>query len=390
MLILVAAPLLMVTGGCTPGQDGGDRIAADAPPDSASHELRNVFRVSRLTDSVSITRVTDIQFLSGGNLVIDHAETSRRLLELDPAGQLIRQIGGAGRGEGQFTEISRFVVTPDDSLHVYDDRLTRRQVFARDASGWWHVRTSDAERNLSDLFIADHPLSVYPAPGVGYRTLFENEFFYSDTTHRFYRFLSETGYGLNYTGSRQLMRPVQDAVVTRTGQDLKVDWSARFRAAWYCYRPATGEVLYISNTSPDIRLLDWDGGERVTGRLPHEKVPMNRQAVQGYLDRVSGSYPEERMDRIRSRYLEHEPLFRHIFLDGDRIWVRLTRSDAGAPQWMVTDLGGTVLAAFRQPPDFEAMAVRNGRLYGIQRVDEEPHLAAFELEPAAPGVFAQR
>lgn len=387
--LLLAAMLMLGAGGCW-SNTGEPREIAPSPPDTATHQLKNIFRVSRLSDSVTLSRVTDIQFLSGGNLVIDHAANSGRLLELDPSGNLLHIIGGAGREEGRFADISRFVVTPDDSMHVFEEQLTRQQVFARDTSGWRHKRTLDAERNLSDLFIADYPLAIYPSADQGYRAIFENEFFYSDTTHRFYRFIAETDVDLGYAGDRRLMRPVQDAVVTRTGSDLSVDWSTRFHAAFYRYRPTTGDVLYVTNTSPKIRLLGWDGGVRVSGLLPHEEVPLNRQAVQAYLDRISDTYPEERKQRIRARYLDHEPYFQQLFLDGNRIWVRLSRSDPEAPEWLVTDLEGNIHTAFRHPDNFEALGVHNGRLYGIQTIDEEPYLAAFEPAPAKPRRTAQR
>lgn len=360
----------------------GDRSTTTSPefPDRATHVLQPVFRTAEPDTGIFIDGVRMLRFLSDGSLLFKNGYGATRLLHMSPDGSLRHIIGRAGRGPGEFRHITGVSVTPGDSIFVYDRRNARQQVFARMPGGEWDLARAEPFAPDSDRkLIPEYPLELYPSERHAYLALMQNDISFNDTTSRFYRFIAGVDRNLRLDGGITLLRLAQDAAVYREGAGVSADWDDDYRRGFYFYRPETGDVVYLTNTSNEIRRLTPEGESRVSGRLPFEHRPNDLSEIRTWTENVSDSYPPERVERIRSRFLDIQPYYLDAFLDGDRLWVHSSRSDSTAPDWAVAGLDGELQAFFHGPESFHPLAVNGGRLYGELTVDEVDYLAAFAL-----------
>ena len=81
-------------------------------------------RVYSTEGKLDLHLVSDGLFLSDGSLAITNTGTSE-LLHLDTNGQLLRRIGGAGEGPGEFRSPTTLALGPGAAVWVYDRRLRR-------------------------------------------------------------------------------------------------------------------------------------------------------------------------------------------------------------------------------------------------------------------------
>lgn len=372
LICLTAALLLSACGGNT-----GSDLQPEFPA-AATHELKNVFRVSEPDSGLFLNSVQQMRFLSDGNFLFRNGYSATRLLEMSPDGSFQGFLGRQGRGPGEFIHLTGVVTDPWDSVYVYDRRNGRQQVFSRrDAGGWQLARVDPFKPDLSRELIPDYPMELFPSDEHAYLGLFRNNISFDDTTTRFYEFVAGVDQNLELTGEIQMLRLAQDAAVYREGAGVSTDWDDEYRRGFYLFRPETSEVVYVTNTSNEIRILRPDGEHRTAGYLPYERRANDLGEINRRLRTLSDTYDAERVERIRDKYLETEPYYLNMYLDGDRLWIRFSRSDSTAPDWAVTGLDGQVQALFRSPVNFQPLAADRGRLYGVQTLEEVPHLAAF-------------
>ncbi len=230
--------------------------------------------------------------------------------------------------------------------------------------------TPDSDREL----IPDYPLELHPSESHAYRAVIQNDISFNDTTSRFYRFIAGVDHNLRLAGEVNLLRLSQDAAVYRNGPGISTDWDDDYRRGFYFYRPESGDVIYVTNTSNEIRRLTPEGESRLIGHLPFEHRPNDLSDLS-----ISDSYDPERVDLIRSKFLDIQPYYLDAFRDDNRLWVHFSRSDSTAPDWAVTGLDGEIQAFFHGPESFRPLAVDGGRLYGELTVDEVDYLTAFVL-----------
>lgn len=144
-------------------------------PSEPTHQLRSIFKISELDNQHFISYITDIEFLSNGNIIMHNGRNSKHLLELDPNRELQNTIGRSGRGPGEFVTIDRFAVTPDDTLHVFDGDNKKHQVFAKSEAGEWELsRIIQLEVDSEKKFVLDFPLEVYESTENTYHVRYQN------------------------------------------------------------------------------------------------------------------------------------------------------------------------------------------------------------------------
>lgn len=373
-ICLAAALLISACGG-----DAGSDLQPEFPAE-ATHELQNVFRVSEPDSGLFLNSVQLMRFLSDGNFLFRNGYSATRLLEMSPDGKFQGFLGRQGRGPGEFIHLTGVVTDPWDSVYVYDRRNGRQQVFSRrEAGGWQLARVEPFKPDLSRELIPDYPKQLFPSEEHAYLGHFRNDISFDDTTNRFYEFVAGVDQNLELSGEIRMLRLAQDAAVYRDGPGVSTDWSDEYRRGFYFYRPESGEAVYVTNTSNEIRILRPDGESRTAGHLPYEHRANELSEINRRLRSLSDTYEAERVERIREKYLETEPYYHDMYLDGDRLWVRFSRSDSTTPDWAVAGLDGQVQAMFHSPENFQPLAVDRGQLYGVQTLEEVPHLTAFAI-----------
>lgn len=375
-LLSTLATLLLLTA-CSVDQPN---TSSPEFPGQVTHELQTVFRTAEPDTGIFINGVRLLRFLSDGSLLFKNGYGGTRLLEMSREGVLQHMIGREGRGPGEFRDITGLAVSPGDSLFVYDRRNARQQVFARTDSGSWSLaRAEPFERDADRKLIPEYPLELHPSETHAYRALMQNDISFNDTTSRFYRFIAGVDRDLRLDGEITLLRLSQDAAVYRPGASVSTDWDDDYRRGFYFFRPGGGDVIYLSNTSSEIRRLTPEGESRVTGHLPFEHRPNDLSELRRWTEMVSDSYDPERVDRIRSKFLDIQPYYMDAFLDGSQLWVHFSRSDSTAPDWAVAGLDGEIRAFFHGPENFTPLAVDGGRLYWVLAAGEVEYLASFAL-----------
>jgi len=351
-------------------------------PTSSTHELQEVVRIvddpSGIFFHISISQ---IEFLSNGNYIIRGGRNLKNVLEISQDGELVSTIGREGRGPGEFVSIDRILLTPGDSLYIYDQSLARHQLFVKIDDDWQLNRTLSFERQYDRIFNTDYPLKIFKEPGYndGYRALMTNLFSYSDTTNSFYYYVTDVDEDLVQSGDYDLLKFVQDAAVFRASWGATADWDNRFRRSFYLFNKQGSELIYINNWSNEIWTIDQNGSERLAGRLPFEHFPID-QSVNEYIDRIADVYESNRVRLIESKFLDHEPYYRNIYLDNDKLWVRFARENETDTEWAISTISGEIEAMFRNPENFDPLTVHNGRLYGLQYVNDVPNFVSYKLD----------
>jgi hypothetical protein len=142
-------------------------------PTSITHELQEVVRIVDHPSEIFFhNSVRQIEFLSNDNFIIRGGRNLKNVLEISPKGELVSTIGQEGRGPGEFVSIDRILVTPGDSLFIYDESLARHQLFVKIDGDWQLNRTLAFERQSDQVFNIDYPLKIFKTPS----EIFDDEF----------------------------------------------------------------------------------------------------------------------------------------------------------------------------------------------------------------------
>lgn len=351
-------------------------------PSTITHELQEVFRIVDEPWGIFFhNTVRQVEFLSNGNLIIRGGRSLNNVLEINQDGELVSTIGQEGKGPGEFASIDRILVTPGDSLYIYDESLARHQLFVKIDGDWQLNRALSLERQSDQAFNIDYPLKIFKTPSDNddYRALMTNFISSSDTTNSFYYYVTDVDKDLVQIGDIELLKFVQDAAVFRASWGASADWDDRFRRTFYLFNRQGSEPIYINNWSNEIWTIDQNGNEQLVGKLPFEHFPID-ESVNEYIERIADVYESDRVQLIESKFLDYEPYYRNIYLDNDKLWVRFARENETDPEWAVSTISGEIEAIFKNPENFDPLTVFNGRLYGIQQINDVPNLVSFELD----------
>ena len=351
-------------------------------PSVITHELQEVVRIVDEPWGIFFNNtVRQIEFLSNGNLIIRGGRSLNNVLEISQDGELVSTIGQEGKGPGEFVSIDRILVTPGDSLYIYDESLARHQLFVKIDGDWQLNRALPFERQSDQAFNIEYPLKIYktPSDNDSYRALMTNFISSSDTTNSFYYYVTDVDKDLVQVGDVELLKFVQDAAVFRASWGVATDWDNRFQRAFYLFNSQGAEPVYVSNWTNEIWAIDQNGSKQLAGRLPFEHFPTD-ESVNEYIERISDIYETERVQLIESKLLDYEPYYRNIYLDNDKLWVHFARENETDPEWAISTISGEIEAMFRNPDNFDPLTVHNGKLYGLQHVNDVPNLVSFKLE----------
>lgn len=115
-----AAALLGLTAACSPAEDPETQVAA------TESAVCTVEKVAQSPAEAELSNVYGLDVDSRGRI---YAIAAPGIAVFSPEGGLLRRIGKAGSGPGEFRHLINLQVLPGDSLLAFDSELNRVTVF---------------------------------------------------------------------------------------------------------------------------------------------------------------------------------------------------------------------------------------------------------------------
>jgi len=357
-------------------------------PEKSTLAAKKVFEISEPANGFFINSVKKIPLSRNGNLIVQNYP-DYRLYEITPKGSLVNIIGKKGRGPGEFLDIFRVFLAPNDTLHVYDFNNIRHQVLIKDSGGAWQwVREREFRDIQQTKMIEQIPIEVYVKPDGSVM----GKFWISpgssgiDTLTKNYHYVAHVNHNMAHQGEVSRLRPTGDIAILRSGNSTTQVVNIRFWKAFYLYDSKSNKVIYINNDSNEITEIDTLEHEVIKGYLPFERFVPDEKIINEEVD-YSKKFASQmkqnasKMERlIQEKLLPHEPFYRNIVLEDQKLWVNLARSDTSKPNWIITNLNGEVLEAFHGPVNISEVTINNGMLYGMmKKTDDISYLVGFEI-----------
>lgn len=324
----------------------------------------------------------DVLITNNGNLLVNDFNM-KSIMYLDEDGNLLQQIGREGRGPGEFSAVDRLLLTPEDSLHVFDRNNARQQVFAYSNGEWTFVREHSRKVEVSEYIRSTFPQFVFYADSELWGH-FRNDVSPSDTTTMYTGWISLIDHNLNSIGYKQLMRPLQEAVVIRERNSVIANTHPiGFRE--FLHSDSEGFLHSIRNDGNALSVFDINGDIRKAMDLPLEKRPLNADQVTEYLSFMRENYGRDTARLAEEKVLPHQPTVNDFIMDNEgRYWIQTPTTEPAKINWFAFEPDGTTLGRFSAINDSEEgtalfiYAIQNNRIFGLQYQEFEPSFVVFE------------
>ncbi len=333
--------------------------------------------------------IGEVEFLGNGSLLVEDNQTDEIRL-FDSTGTVIRVIGVAGRGPGEFRSVTTLTVTAGDTAYTYDRRLYRVSGF--DAAGGL-VRTFALSREDGGFgtlaldvwaFDSDHfllhrlsPWNATNAELLPRRDQRDVMLFALDGTGRVRtKPIRFTG-GYTIEGDHgDAWAPFSNEPIVAVGANRIVHSSAL--------------VYELTIRTPDlrpVRIVRWSGWPKP---LTEGAIQTVRAAVEANLEELLAQRPDLVQQLVEAQFSpnllpEMLPALGSALVDeGGRIWVARFRPRtelwSEEDSWHLLDPDGRPVARVELPPHSRLAAVRRDRVALIMRdsLDVE-HLRVFAL-----------
>ncbi len=362
----VAVALAVIASSACSGDSlqGDETWAVDGP----------VVDTRAIEDRLLLGDVADVALLRDGGLaVVDRA--LRRLVVVEPSGEVRFDVGGEGEGPGEFMSAER-VWSPDASrIRVYDDRSSRVTTFGVDGSLLKVVRLEPAGWRPS-LFLGELRdgrlvfTGVIPPPAR------------SDSEERLDSMqvgwfgpngddqgVLGLGRGMRRFGSS--LDPVSPVALGVAYGDSVV-FAAGLDAIVSVLHPTQAEIpVDVGLARPDP--------ETARARLAEE---LARRGQDGLVDRLADTRIGGEIPRIASLLVDDRGrLWVKPYDPGsDALWLRGGPRRTGGGEWMVFEPGGDRLARLVVPDRFTPTDVSGDLLAGFLRDSlDVPHPVAYRV-----------
>lgn len=375
MRISMRGTLPVLVAGAALAACSGD--ARRPPPPRGFTQYDAVVRVAT-PDSVEFTRVQAMDVDSRGNLyVADHTD----IAVLSPEAKLLRRLGRAGKGPGEFDDVSSVRVLPGDSVFAFDGGAARVTVFAPE---------SERPAHMLSLSTANYvfPYWVMPVSDGSLMGVFRAAYADSPRGRR-----RDTVRLLNPDASvavdSVLAFPEYEAVEVEQGpvggalfspfgqQTLLANAGDRVYTAW----TGSWQVEVYSARGKHLGT--------VHPQDPPQPLPVTGAEMDSVVTRMQRGGPFERQTIVRA--LEGAgrktwPLLDQMLVDDSgRIWMAPT-ARAGEPlHWAAFDEQGRRVGAFQTPARVKLHLIRGDVAYGVALDgDDVQHVVVYDLKPVHP------
>lgn len=333
-------------------------------PDKATHKLKQIFRIEEPAPGSFFINHPKVHIMEDGNLVIQNYP-DHQLYELTMDGELVQTIGRDGRGPSEFQETYWSFVVQGDSLHVFDPNNGRHQVLKKNNNGAWEwqrervyffMRQSKMESQMPGRIYQNKDGDLYGEFKVhpGSSAI--------DTLSKAYLYIAKIDRNLDQISENSRIRPGRDVAIVRNQQGAMNTSSSQFSRGFYNFDPHKNEVVYITNTSNEIIIIDSSGNEKVSGHLPFQRYPYDKGK-----SLHNAVLPPELKKIFESKLLKFESYYRNVILHEDQLWVNLALEDRSKPNWVVTSLTGEVMKSFKGPEHIVNARIKDDHLYGGEK-----------------------
>lgn len=318
-------------------------------------------------------RVTDARWTNSGQILIANSGSSE-IKVFDPEGVLVASLGRAGRGPGEFLQLSSVHPLPDGRLIAWDVGLRRASVFS--------ILGGFENTILFDPSLAGGQLEGVTA--AGFLVVTDQRYGGSGTgefgrleEHRF--LYDPDGVRVDSLGTA----PGIEGLLTSRGTGMEMRPSLFDFAANYA---VTGDWLWVQTSrTAGVEIQSLLDQTTRTVRWREGRRPVTDQdvaaAVEHRLEARAISDPEQR--RWHRSDLEGRPVPEFLpettgligDIETNVAWVE-DFADRRAPsgqRWLVVRSDGTISAEVRLPPGMEVLDVRGREVLVVER-------DAFDLE----------
>lgn len=368
---------LIVIGACTSRHE----IEQKGFPNEATFQLEQIYSVSEFDDSYYVPYIGSVSVLKNGNLIIK-SHTNTELLELSTDGKLLSTIGRSGRGPGEFVYIDHFVVSPNDSLHVFDRSLNRQQIFSKndETSNWELVESVELEKIPTDKeFILDFPQKIYSSDGSSFLVVFHSRPHFSDTTNQIYGTLVATDFSLNPIDVTRVIKPIDDSPIERSTVQV---WKATFtdvRKGFYHYLPSSNEILYLNNVDIALWKFDLNGTVLDTVELPYDRID-NTENKSKLIENLRKGYENTRLNLVESKILDVKPYITHVLVSDEELLIKFNRQNPDSLNYGMFTHQGENIGYFHLSDEIIPLAMVGRTLYTFKRGSEGNELSAFSIK----------
>ena len=304
------------------------------------------------------SHIEAVRFLpSGGVVVADRSSGTLRVF--DPTGRFERQMGGLGKGPGEFSWLGEMFVLPPDTIVAYDPDLFRLTRYL--ASGdLLSTLTFHVPDGYPDLYLGGYPDGSYGVAWIK-QVPFDRDRLSADLM-RIAR-LGPDGSSADVLGEQSGMR--------RLGSPLP--FSPSFMAVM------VGDTIFHSDGVGGLVIATGSAGDNLRSfAVAGDGVPVGEALRQ--LESAVDSASALRLGELSSKVvLDTVPTLSDMLVDGEgRLWLKryapatdshwVLRLRTGG-EWLVVQTDGTPVARVRMPAGFRLMEVRGGRLAGVMHDD---------------------
>ncbi len=361
-------------------------------------ERWELFETIRIGEIDGTNALTEIHYLLVGQdrsriYVGQRQEHTIRVFD-STSGELLRTIGRAGNGPGEFQGIAR-LGWKQDTLYAVDSRLHRISLFSADGS---HLRT---DRILSAPLTTTRRPAIPKALGAGGTVIGESTINMASaasglTTSAPVVLMTLEGEVIQKLAERQLSGDFAIAeigsriIVFRQPLTKDLFWDVDpsgssmvvVNAPGSSEESATFEVTRIRlAVSPDTI---FSRNYRYTPRPISGEV---RDSI--YREYAPGDEPSARdIEAIKAvvRLPSSRPPVSAAVLGAEgSTWLRMDQATAGSVTWVVLDVNGGINATVRVPRGLTILAVDGDVVWGMVRGDlDVPYIVGYEVKPARP------
>lgn len=346
-------------------------------PDTATHALEIVFEINKIGNEFYFKEPFNVYPLSKGSILVQNANSSD-IYEINQRGKVLNKIGSKGRGPGQFQNITRLVVLPNDEIHVFDRSLGRQSVYIKNNDDWQFLDSYDFKNELSEL-TTKIPNQIVDTLHDGFVAVFKVSPSSStiDTLTKVYAYTAKVDKKIQHQEEPRNYLPVSDIVKSEWNGTVMYNLNPRLYKAFYLYSKEKNKIVYVENTHNHIYEFQ-DSEKNIIGYLPFEKFSVNTEELDESLNNLSTFYPFV-VNEIKKKMLKHEPLYGHVKLINNRLWLNIARSDSTKPNFISTTLSGKVTKSFFTKEEMEVVQVSDTLIISKVIKKGVSHIVGYKL-----------
>lgn len=267
----------------------------------------------------------------------------------DPQGRFVRQFGRRGQGPGEFTGITLWVLSPRDSVTVWDGGQRRFTVFSIEGK---LGRVVPASQLIPDFTSADAISSTFD--------LYMHRTEFGEVA----RLRNPTTY-VHWSISRP------DVLDTLTEVE---SWSGAFRPMQDFVLLGDGFV-FMTGDVLGFQVFDSDGKPRRAVRVSETPVRISDEDIAAFAEmRAAGTRDPGRRPAILREVLESPHAEYHAFVDQlrmdsqNRVWLRRNSlEDEAVATWVVFETDGAYVGSLDMPANFNPTDIESDVIVGVWR-----------------------